>query len=85
MGPNGWDIGIQGGTGNLMAEFSDEELRPPRDQPRTVPRHSPQLLRSVSWFCVAAMTTLRKTGRTNPQCKVTPFNVLNPAIFRKRP
>jgi hypothetical protein len=37
MGPNGWDIGIQGGTGNLMAEFSDEELRPPRDQPRTVP------------------------------------------------
>jgi hypothetical protein len=26
MGPNGWDIGIQGGKGNLMAEFSDEEL-----------------------------------------------------------
>src|SRR5262249_33345616 len=27
------------------------------------------------------MTTRRKTRRTNPQCRVTPFDVLNGAIF----
>jgi hypothetical protein len=35
----------------------------------------------VSWFCAAAMTTRRKTRRTNQQCKVPPFDVLNPVIF----